>query len=567
MKLHHKVMRADGREIYLYYPCEDHRTPFKTSSITVLLDKCDEKIAEEHLDKWGLRKLAEANEVVISFIVPTEGGWNYKLDPNRVDDVAAFPILQEAMVKPDDEPLAVNDLGIPLPETMISVWHPMHDTRYVIGVGTGASMALTLGAVLPNNIAAILVEGGELCGEALSKAVNSAVPVCFVNPDEKAVEYFKKANEVDTTEEHPGGTVSFKAANPLQSVTVVKTSTEINEGLVNAVWNNIFFKTRRPKTGAYGNVEPRMNIAEAGFDYYIKDTRLPDGKEHTWFVHVPTSVKADPTKKVPVMFFYHGGSDNPHEAAEMSRFHVTGEKEGYITVYPWGTDTAMWNNSMNPDMHDDVKFCRDLIDFMIENYPVDPSRIYLSGFSNGAGMAQTMAMLYPDVIAAICHIDANWPGRREGITHLKYEDVTPMALALEKKKEYDYRMPIWYTYGTREVSFPIFRYSTQQNQYDFWKMYNNIEIKETPEIDDPEPSGCGVIGDVRERIDSFGRHKELWYDVQRFFTKDEKPENYYNMAMMHDKEHDIAELDSVLGWNYVKQFRRNPDGSVGKVEE
>lgn len=44
------------------------------------------------------------------------------------------------------------------------------------------------------------------------------------------------------------------------------------------------------------------------------------------------------------MLFFHGGSDNPEEAAQMSRFHELGEKEGFITVYPWGTDRTQWNS-------------------------------------------------------------------------------------------------------------------------------------------------------------------------------------------------------------------------------
>ena len=53
-----------------------------------------------------------------------------------------------------------------------------------------------------------------------------------------------------------------------------------------------------------------------------------------------------------------------------------------------------------------------------------------------------------------------------------YADIRPMALAMSKKEKYDYRMPVWYTYGTREPSYPVFRGSTQQHQYDFWKQYN-----------------------------------------------------------------------------------------------
>ena len=102
-----------------------------------------------------------------------------------------------------------------------------------------------------------------------------------------------------------------------------------------------------------------------------------------------------------------------------------------------------------PDGADDIGYTVALIQYMKEHYPVDPERVYLSGFSNGAGQAQAVAMLHPELIAAICHIDSNWPGIRNGASELTEQDKYLFGLAMEKKKEYDYRMPVWYTYGSR----------------------------------------------------------------------------------------------------------------------
>ena len=52
--------------------------------------------------------------------------------------------------------------------------------------------------------------------------------------------------------------------------------------------------------------------------------------EHTWLVHVPKSVKAG--DKVPLVMFYHGGSDNPSEAADMAKLHELGRKEKSVLL-------------------------------------------------------------------------------------------------------------------------------------------------------------------------------------------------------------------------------------------
>lgn len=217
---------------------------------------------------------------------------------------------------------------------------------------------------------------------------------------------------------------------------------------------------------------------------------------------------------------------------------------------------------MNDNEPDDVAYSAALIKYMVANYPVDPSRIYLSGFSNGSSQAMVTAMVYPELIAAICPIDGNWPGERVGPSEVDYADIRPMALAMSKKEKYDYRMPVWYTYGTREPSYPVFRGSTQQHQYDFWKQYNHIPVKKTPEKGNLVTGGVGVPGDETEIRYSSGRFAEHWYSVNRFYSNDPEPINLYNYIMMHDKGHEIAEMDPYLGWEYVKHFRRKKDGSL-----
>ena len=92
-------------------------------------------------------------------------------------------------------------------------------------------------------------------------------------------------------------------------------------------------------TSVYGDCADRTDLTDSGFEWFIDDMRI-DSKPHTWLVHTPLEVRMGKLSRVPVVFFYHGGSDNPSEAAEMSRFHEIGEKEGFITVYPWGTNHA-----------------------------------------------------------------------------------------------------------------------------------------------------------------------------------------------------------------------------------
>ena len=124
-----------------------------------------------------------------------------------------------------------------------------------------------------------------------------------------------------------------------------------------------------------------MRLEDVGFEYFLDDTRLGDGKAHTWFTYVPKAAKK-PEAGWPLVMCYHGGSDNPAEAAEMSKLHELGEREGFITVYPWGTDRCSWNSAMNPDQEDDALFCDLLTDYMLDNNPSLPvGQVKYGGFS------------------------------------------------------------------------------------------------------------------------------------------------------------------------------------------
>ena len=126
-------------------------------------------------------------------------------------------------------------------------------------------------------------------------------------------------------------------------------------------------------------------------------------------------------------------------------------------------------------------------------------------------------------------------------------------------------MPVWYTYGTGEASCPVYKGCTQQHQYDFWKKFNNITIEETPVPGTPDAYESGVRGTVVETVRPSEVYPEQYYVINRFFTNDPTPENFYNYVLMHDKGHEVAPMDPVLAWNFVKQFKRNPNGTVGRV--
>lgn len=519
-----ELKKGGFRNFYAYYPEMEMHSPYRRYSVIILRDSSTKKSVQELIAAWGLADFAQKESCVLAFPNPPKEGWN-SVEPETLAE--KLRDIQNKMCEPEGYFFACDDNGIPLLECMLNRWHLMNDTRYYVGIGEGAKAACTMALEAPKEVAAVLC-----CTEGKYKGLKALLK----DLDEIKMPYRNLLMN--------GGTLHFAS-----------------------VYGNFMKQLRRINTGKYGETAERMDFAGVKFDAYLEDRRLGDQRKmkHTWFVHVPTSVRkalgGKQAGRVPMMVFFHGGSDSPMEAAEMSKFHEIGEKEGFITVYPWGSDTASWNCNYTKNGCNDVAYVKALIGWMKENYPVDESRVYLSGFSNGAAMAQIYAMEYPEEIAGICHIDSNWPGHRLGLANIQPEEVEAFRRAWKKKKKYDYLMPVWYIYGTGEPSFPVYKGCSQQLQYDFWKEYNHIPIQETPERENMHPCGCGVPGEECEMLVPSMKWPKHVYQVNRFFSEKDHW-NLYNYVAMHDKGHEVAPSDAKLGWEYVKQFRRGADGAL-----
>ena len=557
------VSSAGGRSLYLVFPPGPPRSAERTSALIVLRDDDQASSVEALLQSGGLARLCEEKRVILGFPNPVGGRWNWDLDPALPDDIAFLTHIQGELTSPEESVPLPRELAAsanPLKDPRFQkLWHPMADVRYAAGFGTGASMICALAALRPGLLAGICVQGGAISSNVLASAVFAPVAAYLSRCTPNTVTYFLQANRAAETIR---ANQYCNRANPSQRIILSNAETV----LLPEVYNTLFARVRRSSSSQYGDLAPRLCPDEAdGFTLYKDDISL-DGTPHTWLVHVPTRVREQPDTHVPLMVFFHGASDTPWEAADMTKFHELGERDGFITVYPWGSNRMTWNSSMLPDEPDDDAFTAALIRGMIQRYPVDPGRVYLSGFSNGAAQAQAVAMCHPDLIAAICPIDANWPGNRAGESNLSFTDVAPMRIGLEQKQTFDYRMPVWYTYGGHEISYPVYRGSTQQIQYDFWKTYNNIPLMPTPGRDNPHACGCGVPGDIVETLTPTSVYPEHTYDVHRFLSADPDGANLYNYVVMRQKGHEIAPADPSLGWQYVRRFRRLADGGL-KTEQ
>jgi polyhydroxybutyrate depolymerase len=122
-------------------------------------------------------------------------------------------------------------------------------------------------------------------------------------------------------------------------------------------------------------------------------------------LHVPLSAAG--RTPVPLVVVLHGFTQSPEGVEKQSGFSDKADREGFIAAYPRGTGFPLRWNLLETGI-DDAGFVAALIDTLISRYPVDPLRVFISGFSNGGGLAYRLALRYPRNIAAIGPVASMW---------------------------------------------------------------------------------------------------------------------------------------------------------------
>ncbi len=139
-----------------------------------------------------------------------------------------------------------------------------------------------------------------------------------------------------------------------------------------------------------------------------------DGRTRTYVVRTPSANNAG-SQRLPVVMVLHGGGGNAANAEKMTGFTSLVERERIIVVYPEGTarrpriPLLTWNagHCCGPAMEqqvDDVGFIDTLLDALIARYPVDTSRIYVTGMSNGAMMSHRIGRALSARVAAVAPV-------------------------------------------------------------------------------------------------------------------------------------------------------------------
>jgi polyhydroxybutyrate depolymerase len=139
-----------------------------------------------------------------------------------------------------------------------------------------------------------------------------------------------------------------------------------------------------------------------------------DNGTREYLIYIPQGY--DTGNETPVLFAFHGFGGYSQNFINTADFRSLAEQYNFIVVYPQALvcgDGTTWNTAEpggdNKCSQDDIGFFAALLNEISNNYTINAQKVYLTGYSNGAGFSYAMACYQSDLVTAISPVSGLMP--------------------------------------------------------------------------------------------------------------------------------------------------------------
>ena len=395
-RFYENVGAADNK-YWLYMPAHPNMTfgmsPMLNSLLYLFTDKPvkDEQEAWETFVNSGLYDIADAESLFVAIPLPMNGeSWSerdydnyfnvqYVLSGGHIEfhGAGTEPILQYKR-------------------------YVYNNKQFVIGEGSGATLINNVLSRKCNRIAGACTFGGEI---ADTTPGDMPLPVYAVHPCEGAVAYYKAINACDTEENG----VFFCGDYPLKRFVVRDGGDRFEKTAILDAWETIFSRTARVCVDdniVCSNMSAKIWILQDWPNY--KDLGLECREHYINDLVTYDIVPKDLPENAPLVISLHGGGDDCLYHVNSCGWVQVCAREKFLLISPDYPAGMSPRGVYDPDgfghvdMRPSADHIADVLQYAMENYSIDPTRVYLAGFSGGSSLTAATALRYLDKFAACC---------------------------------------------------------------------------------------------------------------------------------------------------------------------
>lgn len=270
----------------------------------------------------------------------------------------------------------------------------------------------------------LLEKIGALPSDGDPATPKSRVPLCAWLLDDNAplLNYLLTANNAKTAGRNEAAAVYRQRPNATENL--------VNEQSVCEVWHTpaakaaalspgealdgmARFLKRFKRYAAIGNRCYHANQTPEDAGLAAREI-IVEGRRRRYRVFVPDAYRKNPGKKYPLVFGFHGVCCSGEYFAQNSEWHRVGQARDFFVVYPTAypkpyggmAPTPAWGgySFREEGDPDDVAFVLAVLEEMKTAYPIDETRVYAAGHSNGSAMTQMLIRQAPQTFAAFAPV-------------------------------------------------------------------------------------------------------------------------------------------------------------------
>jgi polyhydroxybutyrate depolymerase len=128
------------------------------------------------------------------------------------------------------------------------------------------------------------------------------------------------------------------------------------------------------------------------------------GVQRTYVLHVPAGLE----QPNGLVINLHGAGMTGSQQAAVTGYNTVADQYGFVVAYPDGIDTA-WADGRGASLPDrqgvnDVGFLATLIEQLSRDFQIPPGRVFVTGMSAGAFMANRLVCERADLVSAIAPV-------------------------------------------------------------------------------------------------------------------------------------------------------------------